>query len=40
MLIPPVYILTTLLFTDDDVAGPGVRRDQRARPASGPPPDR
>ena len=27
LLIPPVYILATLLFTGDDVAGPRVRRD-------------
>ena len=30
LLIPPVYILTTLLFTEIDLAGPRVRRDQRA----------
>ena len=30
LLIPPVYILTTLLFTEITLARPGVRRDQRA----------
>ena len=40
LLIPPVYILTTLLFTEVDVAGPRVRRDQRRWAASAPPPDR
>ena len=34
LLIPPVYILTTLLFTDVTVACPRVRRDQRAWAAS------
>ena len=29
LLIPPVYILTTLLFTDITSAGQGLRRDQR-----------
>ena len=29
LLIPPVYILTTLLFTEVSLAGPRVRRDQR-----------
>ena len=29
MLIPPVYILTTMLFTELHVAGSRVRRDQR-----------
>ena len=40
LLIPPVYILTTLLFTEVTVAGPRVRRDQRAWAASAPPPGR
>ena len=31
LLIPPVYILTTLLFTDLDIPGPCVRGDQRGR---------
>ncbi len=30
LLIPPVYILTTLLFTEMTTPGPGVRRHQRA----------
>ena len=29
LLIPPVYILTTLLFTERHLARPGLRRDQR-----------
>ena len=29
LLIPPVYILTTLLFTRHHVARPGLRRDHR-----------
>ncbi len=40
LLIPPVYILTTLLFTERHLAGPGVRRDQRAWAASAPRPAR
>ena len=40
LLIPPVYILTTLLFTERHLARPGVRRDQRAWAASAPRPAR
>ena len=40
LLIPPVYILTTLLFTEVTIARPSVRRDQRAWAASAPRPGR
>ena len=40
LLIPPVYILTTMLFTDVTLACPGVRRDQRRWAASARPPGR
>ena len=40
LLIPPVYILTTLLFTEIDLARPRVRRDQRDGRRSAPRPGR